>query len=164
MSLKDENYTPKWFIDPCRSFLNGFELDPFSNAIANETIKAKQFFSIDHNGFNQDWSAFKTKWVNPPYSKPLIEMAIAKTLDYAHIGETLLLVNTSSSTRWFHSCMAVCAAYLHPYKRINFDSPYRTTKGNRYDQTLFYFGTRPYEFAADLIALGRAVQPIPTIH
>lgn len=162
MSLSDENYTPDWFVKPCREFLGGFDLDPFSNAIANKTIKANHIFTIEDNGFNQDWSSFQTKWINPPYSKPLIEMAIAKTLDYAHIGETLLLVNSSTSTKWFHSCMSACTAYLHPYKRINFDSPYRTSKGNRYDQTLFYFGfaNRRHEFANQLLTLGRAVEPI----
>jgi DNA N-6-adenine-methyltransferase (Dam) len=158
--MSDENYTPDWFIKPCRDFLKEINLDPFSNAIANKVVKADQIFTIETNGFDQDWSGYKAKWVNPPYSKPLIEMAIAKTIEYAHIGETLLLVNTSSSTKWFHSCMAVCSAYLHPYRRVNFDSPYRTTKGNRYDQTLFYFGDRPLEFAADLIVLGRSVAPI----
>ncbi|WP_055077654.1 DNA N-6-adenine-methyltransferase [Pseudanabaena sp. 'Roaring Creek'] len=158
--ITDENYTPEWFVKPCRAFLNGIDLDPFSNAIANQVIQADHIFTIESNAFKQDWSGFKRKWVNPPYSKPLIEMAIAKTIEFSYIGETLLLANTSSSTKWFHACMAACSAYLHPYKRINFDSPYRESKGNRYDQTLFYFGNRPLEFAADLITLGRSVAPI----
>lgn len=158
--LTDENYTPAYFVDPCRKFLNGFDLDPFSNSTANQTIQAENFFTVAENGLEQDWTNYERKWINPPYSKPLIELAIVKTLTYAGIGESLLLVNTSSSTKWFHACMSVCVAYLHPYKRINFDSPYRQNKGNRYDQTLFYFGSRPYEFAVDLLPLGRSVQPI----
>ena len=156
----DENYTPEYFLAPCMEFLGIIDLDPFSCAIANKTIEAMKFWTRDDDALSQDWSSFNRKWVNPPYSAGLIGKAIAKTLEYAEIGETLLLVNTSSSAKWFQTCMEKCSAYLHPSKRINFDSPFRTSKGNRYDQTLFYFGDRPLGFAEALSSLGNAVQPI----
>lgn len=156
----DENYTPDYFLAPCKQFLGLIDLDPFSCELANKTIGAVNIFTREDDALTQDWTSFKRKWVNPPYSAGLIGKAIAKTLEYSHIGETLLLVNTSSSAKWFQSCMEKCAAYLHPSKRINFDSPFRTSKGNRYDQTLFYFGDRPLEFAEALSSLGNAVQPI----
>ena len=156
----DENYTPDYFLTPCKEFLGAIDLDPYSCEIANKTIGAVNIYTRKDDALAQDWTSFNRKWVNPPYSAGLIGKAIAKTLEYSHIGETLLLVNTSSSAKWFQSCMEKCAAYLHPSKRINFDSPFRTSKGNRYDQTLFYFGDRPLEFAEALSSLGNAVQPI----
>jgi hypothetical protein len=156
----DENYTPFSFFAPCKKFLGSIDLDPFSCPIANQTIGAKHIFTREDNALIQDWANYQRKWVNPPYSAGLIGKAIAKTLEYTHIGETLLLVNTSSSARWYQACMSNCAAYLHPSKRINFDSPYRSGKGNRYDQALFYFGDRPMEFANTLSHLGIAAQPI----
>ncbi|MFM7887157.1 MAG: DNA N-6-adenine-methyltransferase, partial [Pseudanabaena sp.] len=156
----DENYTPEYFLAPCKEFLGLIDLDPFSCAIANKTVQAMKFWTREDDALAQDWSGYFSKWVNPPYSAALIGKAIAKTLEYAHIGETLLLVNTSSSAKWFQSCMAHCAAYLHPSKRINFDSPYRSSKGNRYDQTLFYFGDRPLEFAKDMEHLGSCSIPV----
>ena len=156
----DENYTPDYFLAPCKEFLGAIDLDPFSCEIANKTIGAVNIYTRKDDALTQDWTSFNRKWVNPPYSAGLIGKAIAKTLKYSHIGETLLLVNTSSSSKWFQSCMEKCAAYLHPSKRINFDSPFRNSKGNRYDQTLFYFGDRPLEFAEALSDLGKAVQPI----
>ena len=156
----DENYTPDYFLAPCKKFLAGIDLDPFSCEIANKTIGAVNIYTREDDALIQNWTQFNRKWVNPPYSSRLIGKAIAKTLEYSHIGETLLLVNTSSSAKWFQACMEKCSAYLHPSKRINFDSPFRTSKGNRYDQTLFYFGDRPLEFAEVLSTLGNAVQPI----
>ena len=156
----DENYTPDYFLAPCKEFLGAIDLDPYSCEIANKTIGAVNIYTRKDDALTQDWTSFNRKWVNPPYSAGLIGKAIAKTLKYSHIGETLLLVNTSSSSKWFQSCMEKCAAYLHPSKRINFDSPFRNSKGNRYDQTLFYFGDRPLEFAEALSSLGNAVQPI----
>jgi hypothetical protein len=156
----DENYTPEYFLAPCKEFLGIIDLDPFSCFVANKTVEAMRFWTREDDALAQDWSDYFSKWVNPPYSAGLIGKAIAKTLEYCHIGETLLLVNTSSSAKWFQACMEKCSAYLHPSKRINFDSPFRTSKGNRYDQTLFYFGDRPLQFAEALSSLGNAVQPI----
>lgn len=165
----NENYTPSYFFEPCRDFLGGFDLDPFSNAIAQKSIQALTFWTKADNALSQDWTPYKKKWVNPPYSANVIKLAIAKTLEHSHIGETLLLVNTSSSAKWFQACMEKCSAYLHPSKRIAFYNPYREIEyqkktkkrtGNEYDQTLFYFGNRPLEFAEALASLGNAVQPI----
>jgi hypothetical protein len=159
----DENYTPKNIISLARSFLGSIDLDPFSCAIANEQVAAKRFFDIQSDGLQQDWSAYSQKWVNPPYSRNKIREAISKTLQHANQGETLLLVNSSPSAKWFHSCMEKCAAYLHPSRRINFDSPYRNTIGNRYDQALFYFGDRVDDFVLHFDQLGMAVIPAKKI-
>lgn len=35
-NLKNECYTPSWFVDPIREFANGFDFDPFSCAEANK--------------------------------------------------------------------------------------------------------------------------------
>lgn len=161
MSKSDENYTPDWFVSPCRDFLGGFDLDPFSCPQANEVVKAETYFCKEDDVLLKDLSSFKKKWVNPPYSRSLIVKAIAKTLGVCQVGETLLLVNSSTSARWFHDCMRASSAYLHPFRRIQFDSPYRDGKNsNEYDQTLFYFGDRPLQFARHLQDLGDSVRPI----
>ena len=165
----NENYTPDYVLESCRKFLGNFDLDPFSNAIANKSVQAKTFWTKDDNALTQDWTAYKKKWVNPPYWKLSKDGCIDKILFYRAIGETLLLVNSSTSAKWFHKCMNACDAYLHPFKRIPFYNPYRELEeaqgkrkksGNEYDQTLFYFGDRPLEFAEALSNLGNAVQPI----
>jgi len=161
--LGDENYTPKNIISLARSFLGRIDLDPFSCDRANQQVGAKAFFDIQSNGLQQDWSAYSQKWVNPPYSRNKIRQAISKTLQHANQGETLLLVNSSPSAKWFHSCMEKCAAYLHPSRRINFDSPYRNSIGNRYDQALFYFGDRVDDFVLHFDQLGMAVIPAKKI-
>jgi hypothetical protein len=47
---------------------------------------------------------------------------------------------------------------LFPSKRIPFYNPYEEHKaGNRYDQTLFYFGDREVDFIDDLSSLGYSI-------
>lgn len=164
----NECYTPAYVLDLCRDFLGGFDLDPFSNAIAQRTVRSETFWTKEDNALSKDWSSFNRKWCNPPYRKLANDGIIDKILSYIHIGETLLLVNSSTSAKWFHKCMDACTAYLHPNKRIPFYNPYseieykngKKRSGNEHDQTLFYFGDRPLEFAEALANLGNAVQPI----
>ena len=57
--------TPPEIIEVCRAVLNGIALDPFSSAIANQTVKAQKYFTPECDGFEQDWDA-PTVFVNPP--------------------------------------------------------------------------------------------------
>lgn len=157
MELKpsDENYTPESIIKPCRDFLGGFDLDPFSCEAANKIIQAKTFWDASQDAFKQDWSRYKRKWINPPYSREIIANAASIAIQYSSNGETLLLVNTSSSANWYQECLKRCDAVLFPHKRINFISPYREGKAsNRYDQSLFYFGKRSSAFYGAVKDLG----------
>jgi hypothetical protein len=161
-NIKNENYTPYSFMRPCFEFMGWIDLDPFSCLEANEYVNAYNFFTEETDGLSQNWSEYRRKWVNPPYSGGLITPSIDKTLQYTHIGETLLLVNSSTSAKWYQDCLEHCSAVLFPSKRIQFWNPYEERKSsNRYDQTLFYFGDRRFEFADQLGKLGTPVMPVP---
>ena len=165
----DENYTPDYFIEACRNFLGWFDLDPFSNAIAQKSVRAKTFWTKHDNALTKDWTPYLKKFVNPPYSQRLIGKCIDKILEFCAIGETILIVNSSTSAKWFQRCKNACSAYLNPSKRLPFYNPYREIQylngtkkrsGNEYDQTVFYFGTRPLEFAKAMEHLGSCSIPI----
>ena len=165
----DENYTPDYFIEACRNFLGWFDLDPFSNAIAQKSIRAKTFWTKADNALTKDWTPYEKKIVNPPYSQGLIGKCIDKILEFCAIGETILIVNSSTSAKWFQRCKNACSTYLNPSKRMPFYNPYREIQylngtkkrsGNEYDQTVFYFGTRPLEFDQAFGHLGSCSIPI----
>jgi hypothetical protein len=168
---KNENYTPNLFIEPIREFLGGIDLDAFSNAIAQQTVQALTFWTKADNALTKNWTKFNKKFCNPPFGgddSKIAAKCVDKILEYIHIGETVLVMNSSTSTKWFHKCLNTCAIYVHPTKRISFYNPYREIEyaagkkrtGNDYDQTIFYWGDRPLEFAKALAHLGNAVQPI----
>lgn len=140
----DENYTPPDFIDFWRDWLGGFDLDPFSCELANQTVKAEKYFTKDDNALLMDWTGYKRKWCNPPYSRQLIKPSVEKILLHAHEGETLVLVNSSTSAKWFHMLLNEAQDCVFLNKRLQFNSPFReaSKNGNLYDQTLFYFGDR----------------------
>ena len=50
----NENYTPSDLIDLVHKFYGFPELDPFSCELANQTVKAKKYFTAKDDGFRQD--------------------------------------------------------------------------------------------------------------
>lgn len=160
---KNECYTPSYFVDPIREAWDGFHLDPFSSTSANLVVKADNYFTEDLNALQLDWiewqaDEYPTFWVNPPYSRDLIQKCIAKTLSYVGEAEIFLLVNSQTSSKAYRSCVAQCNAMLFPAKRIQFINPYNGFKNsNDRDQTLFYFGRYDCKFKECLSSLGEVV-------
>lgn len=162
MNIKNECYTPACFADPIREFANGFHLDPFSTAKANQTIKADSFFGGNLDALSLDWlewvdNDYPNFWVNPPYSRDLIAKCISKTLSYIGRAEIYLLVNSSTNSQWYLECASKCQAVMFPHKRVQFYNPFIEFKHkNEYNQTLFFFGKpeRAKEFTSELSHLG----------
>ncbi len=65
LSLSNEHYTPPEICDRVRAVLNGIELDPCSNDLANTLVQADRFWTQADDGFSRRWEA-RTLWLNPP--------------------------------------------------------------------------------------------------
>ena len=63
-----EWYTPDEIMEIVRAMLGVIELDPASNQMANERVKAGRIFTSKDDGLTQDWKA-ETLWLNHPFSK-----------------------------------------------------------------------------------------------
>jgi phage N-6-adenine-methyltransferase len=71
----DEWYTPREIIDA----LGPFELDPCA-PISPLWPTAKKMLNKEDNGLLHDWEGQRI-WLNPPYSRPLIERFVEKMAD-----------------------------------------------------------------------------------
>ena len=157
----DENFTPIDYLDFYRDFMNGFDLDPFSCAIANQNVKASTFWTKRDNAFTQDWTPYLKKWINPPYSKGLIEKAVDWALKFRHIGETLLLVNSNTSSPWYKEATTLTARNgafcftdrIEFYNSVRLEKQGKKSKNSK-GQTIFYYGDRWQEFADISRSLG----------
>lgn len=63
-SESNEQYTPIAIIDPSRSTLIQIDMDPASSVFANQVVQAKQIYTIDDNGLDQEWVG--RIFLNPP--------------------------------------------------------------------------------------------------
>lgn len=71
-------YTPSPYVEAAREVMGGIDLDPLSDAIANQTVKATRFFGEADNGLLHKWSG--RVFVNPPPGGLVVE-AWRKLLD-----------------------------------------------------------------------------------
>src|SRR5260221_7395603 len=63
----NEWFTPSRYIEAARLVMGSIDLDPASCSEANQTVKAKRYYSIDDNGLEQPW--YGNIWLNPPYGR-----------------------------------------------------------------------------------------------
>jgi len=66
-SATAEHYTPAEIVDAARLTLGAIDLDPFSCVLANETVRAEEFFDAEDDGFALNW--WGRVFCNPPGGK-----------------------------------------------------------------------------------------------
>lgn len=142
---RDRWCTPPWVIELVRAALGDIDLDPASNARAQSVVDAHDWYSLDvgRDGLVMPWAG--RVWCNPPYSRGLIELFADRIVEEWGRGEIdamLVLVNSATSTKWWHQLARHASAIIYPDHRLAFwhAETRRTAKGGRYDQTLFAFG------------------------
>lgn len=157
----DEYGTPADVLQAGREALGGgFDLDPATNAAAQELVAAKRFFTKADNGLTKFWRC-KRLWHNPPYSRGLCaEFAGKFCTEYGkrRMASGLLLVNAATDTAWFQTLLerfTVCffkgrIAFLYEGKPI---------KGNEYSQAIFYAGKNRERFKGAFAKFGQVLVP-----
>ncbi len=116
----NEWYTPADIIEAARSVLGGFDLDPASSALANETIGADLYYTAEDDGLSQDWPRSRI-WMNPPYAQPLMGKFAAKYAEAIEAGSTgIVLVNNATETEWFQELALISAAICLYKSRVRF--------------------------------------------
>ena len=123
-SGNNEWYTPAHFVEAARSVMGTIDLDPASSEIANQTVKATQFFTSEDSGLEKVWRG--RVFLNPPYAQPLIAQFIEKAVEQFcqdHVPEAIVLVNNGTDTAWGQALLGSAAAVCFPKSRIRFIDP-----------------------------------------
>lgn len=140
-SGNNEWYTPSEYIESARAVMGSIDLDPASNELANQTVKATRFYDIETNGLLHDWNG--NIWMNPPYSSDLIERFADKLVEQIRADNVLsaiVLVNNATETRWFGKLASFANAVVFPQGRIRYDSPEGKKGTPLQGQAFIYFG------------------------
>ncbi|MGG6295244.1 DNA N-6-adenine-methyltransferase [Leptolyngbya sp. AN02str] len=135
-------------------------LDPASNDLAQQTVQAKHYYTIQTNGLKQPW--FGNVWLNAPYSFPLIELFNERLIEHwqeQKITAALSITNNATETGWYQELAVACTLRLDFTGRIPFHNPYKTGESNRQGQSLFYFGHHPERFIKAFGEYGLIYQP-----
>ncbi len=125
----DSWFTPAKYAVAVRKTLGRIDLDPFSSHAANETIRARNYFTLERgeDAFLNDWRQFgaSTCFMNPPYSRGLCSAAISRFLFMMEAGafsRGILLLNNATDTKWFHQLRPYTHALCFTDHRISFEN------------------------------------------
>lgn len=154
----DEWYTPEEYIAAARRVMGGLDLDPASCNLANQTVQADRYFTIENSGLDADW--YGEIWLNPPYSMPLIEQFIETAIEEYRAGrieQAIILTNNATDTGWLHTILKESAIACITRGRIRFSSPKNDGLSPRQGQVFFYLGNRIEQFGQKFARYGTIV-------
>jgi len=150
-SNSDEHNTPSYLIDAAREVMGGIDLDPMTNLVANETIKASNIYTKEDDGLTKDW--YGRVWLNPPFS--LAKLAIPKLIESyekGNVTQAVLLVKSDVSTQKYK--------LLYPYpfceldKRVKFENT-SNKDSSPFPVVMFYLGQDFYKWNQVMSKLGK---------
>jgi ParB family chromosome partitioning protein len=159
-SGNDEWYTPTEYIDMAREVMGDIDLDPASCEFAQERIKAATFFTAEDDGLEQRWAG--RVWLNPPYSKGLIDKFVEKVRDEYRFGEVeqvIVLTHNFTDTAWFHTLAADATAICFTKGRIKFYNEDGVGNSPTSGHAFFYFGPNIDIFTKTFSEIGLVLTP-----
>ena len=146
-SGNNEWYTPPEFIDSARCLMGEIDCDPASSCKANETVKAKIFYTDQDDGLEREWKG--RVWMNPPYAKPLIAKfcdALVNHYISGRVTEACVLVNNATETKWFRSLSSIASGLCLVDGRVKFLDPKGEPGAPLQGQVVVYLGRESDRF------------------
>ena len=120
-AASDEWYTPLEIINACGEF----DLDPCA-PVKRLWDTAKKHYTKEDDGLKQEWEG--RVWLNPPYSKPLIDKFVEKLANH---GNGIALLYARVDNKMFHEIVfKKASALFFLRKRIKFYKPDGTIGGS----------------------------------
>jgi len=155
-SGENEWYTPPKYTEAAKRVMGGIDLDPASNSVANEFVKADAFYTKEDDGLTKPW--YGRVWLNPPYAQPLIAQfaeAVVGKFSSAEFEQAVVLVNNATDTKWLQSMMKACSAACFLEGRIRYlDKTGEPKNSPIQGQVALYFGEDIQRFTDEFGAFG----------
>jgi DNA N-6-adenine-methyltransferase (Dam) len=153
-----ERYTPAFHIEAARLVLGTIDVDPASNPMAQETVKATTFFSQENDGLTKEWHG--NVWLNPPYHRALQPLFVDKLVAEVKAGrvkQAIMLTNNSTDTEWFRIAAEASNAICFTIGRVGFTTPSGEEVAPTQGQAFFYYGENTKEFMDVFAPIGFGV-------
>lgn len=162
-SASNEWYTPAQYIDAAREVMGVIDLDPASCKEANQTVRAKRFYTERDDGLSKPWRG--RVWCNPPYGRgernvsnqDLWSTALIERYAAGEVAEGCMLVNSRTGDLWFQKLWNWPICFIAG--RINFVSNTGFTDAPIQSSVIVYVGPNQARFREVFRRFGRVVMP-----
>lgn len=145
----NEWYTPGEYVMAGRNVMGGIDCDPASSEVANKTVGADVFYSVEDDGLKNKWGS--RVWMNPPYSQPQIAQfsrALVEKVSSGEVEQACVLVNNATETEWFQNILSCCSAVCFLRGRVRFlDTSGNPSGAPLQGQAVVYIGANVAEFS-----------------
>ena len=163
-SETNEWYTPVTYLQSVRDFLGEIDLDPASNAIANEAVQAKKIYTANDDGLALPWNG--RVFVNPPYGieggQSVAGQFCTKAIEEHAAGnasEVIILVNSVHSQKWQAPLYDYAVCFVdHRIKFVNGDGS--ENENPTFQNIFIYLGPHKEDFAASFSKFGYVMEKI----
>lgn len=171
----NEWYTPARYIEAARRVMGGIDLDPASCALANETVKATQFYDEQSDGLSKAWGG--RIWLNPPFGRingsgaSKIKMFTTKLIHEHRSGaieQAILLSTVQTNSTWFQLLwdypLCFLAYRLHFNKFVNGKLEIESRESHMLGTVFAYLGPNESAFINEFSAFGAIAKRVSTPH
>ena len=113
----EEWYTPTNILEAAKAVMGSIHLDPASNEVAQRNVQAATYYTKEQNGLDKSW--FGNVWLNPPYTRGVVDLFVHKfcTEDFE---QGLILVNNCTETSWGQELLSNSSQVCFLAKRVRF--------------------------------------------
>lgn len=157
-----ERNTPKELVEMARRVLGRIDLDPASNDVAQETVRAGAYFTKDDNGLNRPWCG--RVFLNPPYASAPFRAFVRHLIQEYLAGRVtaaVVVTNNNTETSATQALLQVASAWCFPRSRVRFTAEDLSgAAGGLQGQLITYFGDSPALFLAVFSAKGATGVPV----
>ena len=150
-SGNNEWYTPPEYIEAARSVMGSIDLDPATNSVAQEWVKAAYHYTKENDGLTKEWVG--NIWLNPPYARGLIEEFVFKLVGSSY-NQAICLTNNATETKWGSELLKQCSAVCFPKGRIKYISEEGVKNTPLQAQMFTYFGPNYEDFMGEFSQFG----------
>lgn len=161
-----EWYTPREIIEAAREVMGQIELDPASCAEANETVRARRYYTAEVDGFRQCWAS-PAMWLNPPYGRD--EDARSNQGAWLHLAinahragyveQACCLVNAVPGNKWFEPLWAFPLCFLRGRVRFVPPAGVGAKASPTHSSVVVYMGANSGAFVRVFGKLGTVILP-----
>jgi DNA N-6-adenine-methyltransferase Dam len=132
-------YTPSLYVEAARSVMGAIDLDPASDVVANQVVKATRFYDLRMNGLAHPWHG--RVFLNPPYCRQQGKFVRYLMGEYGagRVKQAVVLVSSAAmNTRWFRPFLdfPLCL----PTGRVQFYSPGVGESSSQHGSVFVYLG------------------------